>query len=105
MGRTVLIVDDHPSSAPRAPDVGSGRLTRWSERPRTAPPLWSPPAAASGVGAAATCVTGIDGFEVAKSLLEFDAARRSCSPPSHDSIDLVEAIGASGARGFIPKAS
>ena len=46
----------------------------------------------------------IDGFEVARRLLERTAmSRRSCSPPAMTRTDLGEAIGASGARGFISK--
>ena len=105
MGRTVLIVDDHPSfraSARRMLEADGYQVVGEAED-----------------GAAAVVAVqrlhpelvlldvrlpDIDGFEVAKSLL--DTNRR---PPqvvltsSHDSIDLVDAIGASGARGFIPK--
>lgn len=105
MGRTVLIVDDHPSfraSARRMLEADGYEVVGEAED-----------------GAAAVVAVqrlhpelvlldvrlpDIDGFEVAKSLLNTN--RR---PPqvvltsSHDSTDLVDAIGASGARGFIPK--
>ncbi len=46
----------------------------------------------------------IDGFEVARRLLEWDGkGMQIVLTSSHDSTDLSEAIGASGARGFIPK--
>jgi two-component system response regulator EvgA len=105
MGRTVLIVDDHPSfraSARRMLEADGYVVVGEAED-----------------GAAAVVAVhrlhpdlvlldvrlpDIDGFEVAKSLLDTNSR-----PPqvvltsSHDSTDLVDAIGASGARGFIPK--
>ena len=104
MGRTVLIVDDHPSfraSARRMLEADGYEVVGEAED-----------------GAAAVVAVqrlhpelvlldvrlpDIDGFEVAKSLLEFNAHPQVVLTSSHDSTDLVDAIGASGARGFIPK--
>jgi DNA-binding NarL/FixJ family response regulator len=104
MGKTVLIVDDHPSfraSARRMLEADGYEVVGEAED-----------------GAAAVVAVrrlhpelvlldvrlpDIDGFEVAKSLLEFSARPQVVLTSSHDSTDLVDAIGASGARGFIPK--
>jgi DNA-binding NarL/FixJ family response regulator len=105
MGQTVLIVDDHPSfrtSARRMLEADGYEVLG---------------EAADGGAALAAAqrlrpdlvlldvrLPDIDGFEVARRLLQADGR-----PPqivltsSHDSTDLGEAIGASGARGFIPK--
>lgn len=46
----------------------------------------------------------LDGFEVARRLLDANGATMEIVlTSSHDPSDLGEAIGASGARGFIPK--
>jgi DNA-binding NarL/FixJ family response regulator len=105
MSKTVLIVDDHPSfraSARRMLEADGYQVVGEAED-----------------GAAAVVAVqrlrpelvlldvrlpDIDGFEVAKSLLETNAR-----PPqvvltsSHDSTDMVDAIAASGVCGFIPK--
>jgi DNA-binding NarL/FixJ family response regulator len=104
MGKTVLIVDDHPSfraSARRMLEADGYEVVGEAED-----------------GAAAVVAVqrlhpelvlldvrlpDIDGFEVAKSLLESNAHPQVVLTSSHDSTDLVDAIGASGARGFIPK--
>src|SRR3954466_8361147 len=104
MAHTILIVDDHPSfraSARRMLEADGYEVVGEAED-----------------GAAAVVAVqrlhpelvlldvrlpDIDGFEVAKSLLEFNARPQVVLTSSHDSTDLVDAIGASGARGFIPK--
>jgi two-component system response regulator EvgA len=105
MGKTVLIVDDHPSfraSARRMLEADGYEVVG---------------DAADGAAALAAVeqlrpdlvlldvrLPDIDGFEVARRLLHADG-----QPPqivltsSNDPADLGEAIGASGARGFIPK--
>ena len=46
----------------------------------------------------------VDGFEVARRLLDASGPTpQIVLVSSHDSTDLGEAIGASGARGFVPK--
>lgn len=106
MGKTVLIVDDHPSfraSARRMLEADGFEVVE---------------EAADGAAALASFhrlrpelvlldvrLPDVDGFEVARRLLDADG----CIPQivlvsSHDSTDFGEAISASGARGFIPKA-
>jgi len=105
MRKTVLIVDDHPSfraSARRMLEADGYEVVGEAED-----------------GAAAVVATrrlrpelvlldvrlpDIDGFEVARTLLEMNGdAPQVVLTSSHDSTDLVDAIGASGVRGFIPK--
>ena len=105
MGKTVLIVDDHPSfraSARRMLEADGYEVVGEVE---------------DGGGALAAVkrllpelvlldvrLPDIDGFEVARRLLDADAdVPQIVLVSSHDSTDLGEAIGASGARGFIPK--
>jgi DNA-binding NarL/FixJ family response regulator len=105
MGKSVLIVDDHPSfraSARRmleaygyevigeAGDGGAALLAAGRLRPE--------------IVLLDVRLPDVNGFEVARSLVE-------CAGPaplviltsSHDYADLSEAIGTSGACGFIPK--
>jgi DNA-binding NarL/FixJ family response regulator len=106
MGRTVLIVDDHPSfraSARRMLEADGYEVIA---------------EAADGVAALASFhrlrpevvlldvrLPDLDGFEVAKRLLDADdRIPQIVLVSSHDSADFGEAIIASGARGFIPKA-
>jgi DNA-binding NarL/FixJ family response regulator len=105
MPKTVLIVDDHPSfraSARRMLEADGYEVVGEAE---------------NGAGAleAVKCLLpqlvlldvrlpDIDGFEVAQRLLDADGdVPQIVLVSSHDSTDLGEAIGASGARGFIPK--
>jgi DNA-binding NarL/FixJ family response regulator len=105
MGKTVLIVDDHPSfraSARRMLEADGYAVVGEAE---------------SG-GAAVAAVQrlrpdlvlldvqlpDIDGFEVARRLLDANGRiPQIVLTSSHDPADLGEAIGVSGARGFIPK--
>jgi DNA-binding NarL/FixJ family response regulator len=105
MGKTVLIVDDHPSfraSVRRmleahgydvvgeAKDGGAALLANGELRPQ--------------IVLLDVRLPDVDGFEVAKALI-------GCTGPaplvvltsSHDYADLSEAIATSGARGFISK--
>jgi len=105
MGKTVLIVDDHPSfraSARRMLEAHGCEVV-----------------GEAGDGGAALLAAGqlqpeivlldvrlpdINGFEVARSLLEDTGPiPLVVLTSSHDYADLSEAIGTSGVRGFIPK--
>jgi DNA-binding NarL/FixJ family response regulator len=105
MGKTVLIVDDHPSfraSARRMLEADGYEVVGEVK---------------DGGGALAAVehllpelvlldvrLPDVDGFEVARRILDADGdAPQIVLVSSHDSTDLGEAIGASGACGFIPK--
>jgi DNA-binding NarL/FixJ family response regulator len=105
MGKTVLIVDDHPSfraSARRMLEADGYEVVDEAE---------------DGVAALAAVqrlrpelvlldvrLPDLDGFEVARRLLDADGRiPQIVLVSSHDSADFGEAIVASGARGFIPK--
>jgi DNA-binding NarL/FixJ family response regulator len=105
MARTVLIVDDHPSfraSARRMLEADGYEVVGEAE---------------DGVAALAAAqqlrpelvlldvrLPDVDGFEVARRLLNASSpVPQIVLVSSHDSADLGEAIGASGARGFVPK--
>lgn len=105
MARTALIVDDHPSfraSARRMLEADGYEVIG---------------EAASGSAAVAAAkqlrpelvlldvrLPDVDGFEVARRLLGVsDPAPQVVLVSSHDSTDLGEAVGASGARGFVAK--
>ena len=106
MGKTVLIVDDHPSfraSARRMLEADGYEVVEEAE---------------DGAAAVASFhrlrpelvlldvrLPDVDGFEVARRLLDADGRiPQIVLISSHDSADFGEAIIASGARGFIPKA-
>jgi DNA-binding NarL/FixJ family response regulator len=105
MAKTVLIVDDHPSfraSARRmleadgyevvgeAEDGGAALVAAQQLRPELV--------------LLDVRLPDVDGFEVAKRLLDASGpAPQIVLISSHDSADLGEAVGASGARGFVPK--
>jgi DNA-binding NarL/FixJ family response regulator len=106
MGKTALIVDDHPSfraSARRMLEADGYEVLGEAE---------------DGGGALAAArrlrpdlvlldvrLPDIDGFEVTRRLLDANGPTpQIVLTSSQDSFDLGEAIGTSGARGFIPKA-
>jgi DNA-binding NarL/FixJ family response regulator len=106
MGKTVLIVDDHPSfraSARRLLEADGYIVLGEAE---------------DGAGALAATqrlrpdlvlldvrLPDIDGFEVTQRLLDANGhTPRIVLTSSQDSFDLGEAISSSGASGFIPKA-
>ena len=105
MAKTVLIVDDHPSfraSARRmleavgyevvgeAEDGGAALAAAQELRPELV--------------LLDVRLPDVDGFEVARRLLGVsDPAPQVVLVSSHDSSDLGEAVGASGAHGFVPK--
>jgi two-component system response regulator EvgA len=105
MAKTVLIVDDHPSFR------ASARLMLESDG-------YEVVGEAEDGGAALAAaqqlrpelvlldvrLPDIDGFEVARRLLDASGPTpQIVLISSHDSADLGEAVGASGARGFVPK--
>jgi DNA-binding NarL/FixJ family response regulator len=105
MGKTVLIVDDHPSfraSARRMLDADGyevvGEAQDGGEALEAARRL-RPDLVLLDVR-----LPDLDGFEVARRLLDSNGRTpQIVLTSSHDSSDLGEAIGASGVRGFIPK--
>ncbi len=70
-----------------------------------APPRWRPSSSCARISSCSTCgLPDIDGFEVARRLLGAEGRTpQIVLTSSNDPTDLGEAIGASGARGFIPK--
>jgi DNA-binding NarL/FixJ family response regulator len=105
MGNTVLIVDDHPSfraSARRMLEAGGYEVVGEAEDGGAAL------AAAQRLRPALVLLDvrlpDVDGFEVARRLLDGSGpAPQIVLTSSHDSTDLGDAVGASGARGFVPK--
>jgi DNA-binding NarL/FixJ family response regulator len=106
MGKTVLIVDDHPSfraSARRMLEADGYEVVGEAEDGGAA--LAAAQRLRPGLVLLDVRLPDIDGFEVAKRLLDANGGTpQIVLTSSHDSTDLGEAIGASGARGFIPKA-
>jgi len=105
MAKTVLIVDDHPSF-------------RASARRMLEADGYEVVGEAADGGAAVSAaerlhpqlvlldvrLPDVDGFEVARQLLDGSGPiPQIVLVSSHDSADLGEAVGASGARGFVPK--
>jgi CheY-like chemotaxis protein len=105
MASTVLIVDDHPSfraSARRMLEADGYEVLGEAEDGATA--LAAAQQLRPDLVLLDVRLPDIDGFEVARRLLEWDGkGMQIVLTSSHDSTDLSEAIGASGARGFIPK--
>ena len=105
MASTVLIVDDHPSfraSARRMLEADGYEVLGEAEDGATA--LSAAQRLRPDLVLLDVRLPDIDGFEVARRLLEWDGkGMQIVLTSSHDSTDLSEAIGASGARGFIPK--
>jgi two-component system response regulator EvgA len=105
MGRTVLIVDDHPSfraSARRMLEADGYEVVGEAEDGGAA--LVAAQQLLPELVLLDVRLPDVDGFEVAKSLRDVvGRAPQVVLTSSHDFADLGEAIGASGARGFIPK--
>jgi DNA-binding NarL/FixJ family response regulator len=105
MRKTVLIVDDHPSfraSARRMLEAEGYEVLGEAEDGSAA--LAAARRLRPDLILLDVRLPDIDGFEVTRRLL--DASRPNPQivlTSSQDSFDLGEAIGASGARGFIPK--
>jgi DNA-binding NarL/FixJ family response regulator len=104
MRETVLIVDDHPSfraSARRMLEANGYNVVGELDN-------------GDGVVAAVEKLNpevllldvhlpDVDGFEVTRRLLDANATPQVVLISSHDFTDLDEAVGASGARGFVAK--
>ena len=105
MGKSVLIVDDHPSfraSARRMLEAEGYEVVGEAEDGAAA--LAAVEQLRPDLVLLDLRLPDIDGFEVARRLYDADGqAPQIVLTSSHDSADLGEAIGASGARGFIPK--
>ncbi len=105
MGKTVLIVDDHPSfraSARRMLEADGYAVVGEAENGGAA--LEAARRLRPDLVLLDVRLPDLDGFEVARRLL--DASGRTPQivlTSSHDSSDLGDAIGASGVRGFIHK--
>jgi DNA-binding NarL/FixJ family response regulator len=105
MAKTVLIVDDHPSfraSARRMLEADGYEVLEDAQDGAAA--LAAVERLCPDLVLLDVRLPDLDGFEVARRLLE--AAGRDPQivlVSSHDSADFGDAIGASGARGFIPK--
>jgi DNA-binding NarL/FixJ family response regulator len=105
MTKTVLIVDDHPSfraSARRMLEAGGYEVVGEAEDgggALTAARQLHPQLVLLDVR-----LPDLDGFEVARRLLEASGpSPQIVLVSSHDSSDLGESVGASGASGFVPK--
>ena len=105
VAKTVLIVDDHPSfraSARRMLEADGYEVVGEAEDAGAAlaAAQWLQPE----LVLLDVRLPDTDGFEVARRLLDADGhVPKIVLISSHDSSDLGEAIGTSGARGFIPK--
>jgi DNA-binding NarL/FixJ family response regulator len=106
MAKSILIVDDHPSfraSARRMLEAAGYIVVGEAEDGAAAIQATQrlrPEAVLLDVR-----LPDLDGFEVARRMLDLaDRDLQIVLTSSHDSSDLGDAIGGSGARGFIPKA-
>jgi DNA-binding NarL/FixJ family response regulator len=106
MARTVLIVDDHPSfraSARRMLEADGYEVVGEAADAHAA--LATTQQLRPDVVLLDVRLPDGDGFEIARRLLGANgAAPQIVLVSSHDSADFGQAIVASGARGFIPKA-
>jgi DNA-binding NarL/FixJ family response regulator len=105
MGKTVLIVDDHPSfraSARRMLEAAGYEVVGEAEDGGTA--LEAARRLRPDLVLLDVRLPDLDGFEVARRLLDANSRTpQIVLTSSHDSSDLGEAVGASGVRGFIHK--
>jgi DNA-binding NarL/FixJ family response regulator len=106
MGKTVLIVDDHPSfraSARRMLEADGYEVLGEAEDGAAA--LAAARRLRPDLVLLDVRLPDIDGFEVTRRLLGTDGPTpQIVLTSSQDSFDLDEAISSSGASGFIPKA-
>jgi len=105
MGKTVLIVDDHPSfraSARRMLEADGYEVVGEAEDGGAA--LAAARQLRPAVVLLDVRLSDTDGFEIARRLLDANGhVPQIVLTSSHDPTDLGEAVGASGARGFVPK--
>ena len=105
MRKTVLIVDDHPSfraSARRMLEADGYEVVGEAEDGGAA--LAAIQRLRPALVLLDVRLPDVDGFEVARRLLDASGPTPEIVlTSSHDSTDLGEAVGASGARGFVPK--
>jgi DNA-binding NarL/FixJ family response regulator len=105
MARTVLIVDDHPSfraSARRMLEADGLEVVGEAQDGETA--LTAAAQLRPELVLLDVRLPDIDGLEVARRMLREPGWRpQVVLVSSHDHSDFGDAIGASGARGFIPK--
>ncbi len=105
MGKTVLVVDDHPSfraSARRMLEADGYEVVGEAEDGAAA--LAAAQRLRPDLVLLDVRLPDVDGFEVARRLLAINGpAPQIVLTSSHDSADLGEALATSGARGFIPK--
>jgi DNA-binding NarL/FixJ family response regulator len=105
MAKTVLIVDDHPSfraSARRMLEAGDYEVVGEAQDGGAA--LAAAQRLRPDLVLLDVRLPDVDGFEVARRLLiAARPAPQIVLVSSHDSTDLGDEIGASGARGFVPK--
>jgi DNA-binding NarL/FixJ family response regulator len=105
MPRTALIVDDHPSfraSARRM--LAADGYDVVLEAPDGAAALAAAQHLHPDLVLLDVRLPDLDGFEVARRLLATSGAKvEIVLVSSHDSTDFGDAVGASGARGFVPK--
>jgi len=105
MARTVLIVDDHPSfraSARRMLEAHGFEVVGEAEDGGAA--LAAAQRRRPDLVLLDVRLADVDGFEIARRLLDASGPTpQIVLISSHDSADLGEAVGASGARGFVSK--
>ena len=104
MGKTVLIVDDHPSFRASARRMLEATATRWLARRRMAARRSTPSVNCNPTSCCwiSGCPIG-DGFQVAERLAANGAAAAIVLTSSRDRSDFAYEIVASPAHGFIPK--
>jgi DNA-binding NarL/FixJ family response regulator len=106
VAKTVLIVDDHPSfraSARRMLEADGYAVVGEAQDGSAA--LAAARRLRPELVLLDVRLPDVDGFEVARRLLDASGPTpQIVLVSSHDSIDFGEAIGASGALGFVPKA-
>lgn len=106
IAKTALIVDDHPSfraSARRMLEADGYAVVGEAQDGSAA--LAAAQRLRPGLVLLDVRLPDVDGFEVARRLLDASGpSPQIVLVSSHDPIDFAEAIGASGARGFVPKA-
>jgi DNA-binding NarL/FixJ family response regulator len=104
MARTILIVDDHPSfraSARRLLEADGYEVIGEAQDGRSA--LEAVRDLQPEIVLLDVQLPDIDGFEVAAALTNGGGGPAVVMTSSRDAEDVVSCLGASGARGFVPK--